>query len=459
MNEYLLIFGAAAAIALAWAWRVSDGSTRVVLVVFLGVYVLTTGIGAFLIGVRGVSVLDDLGYGLETRILTDLDGPLYWGMLLAPLIVTPVILLWPSRGRVTNRAAGALTGGFRDDVDLLSFWAVMLLFGGYCVVRFIQTGTMGAIGDFLDLRGDYESILVLRGQVLGQLGTFDCALVYALLPALAQCAMFQAARRKTWGWRLTFAAAFGLTALLSIAVMQKALILIFGVFLAVGLLELKVIRLRTLAVVALAAVIVLAGMEAAYVGEWSLGGTMDLLIFRMASSYPYYMNLYPRDIPYAGIQFNLDMLGLAPPIRDNLDVFDRMYPQTAAFIQGAAAAPAHVRAYAQAGVEYALLTLVVIAAILKLTAAVRRRFRGPLTFALYMQMLVLLYYLSQVSLRDSLLSSYGFLWSLVGLGAIVAARALGRLASRAAGALGKVRPPLTHHVPQSCQSCTDGSEK
>lgn len=422
MNLYLLLFGAAAAALLPWAWRKTDGGARVAMAVYLGIYILTTVVGSVMIGVQGVSVLDDLAWDLETRILTDLGSPLYWGLLLAPMIIVPAVLLWPSKGRLTNWVAGAMTGKFTDQVDLFSFWVVLLLFGGYTLFRFIQTGVIGALGEFLGLEGDFQSIIVLRAQVMDQLGTFDCGVLYSLLPALTQCAMFQAVRKKKWSWRLTFAVSLGLTAFSCIAVVQKTLIIIFGLFLVIGLMELRVFRFRTLLVFALAAILLLAGAQGFVMGEWSMGDTANLLIFRLASSYPYYVNVYPREISHQG----LSLPTMGPPIRDNLDVFDQMYPGMAEFIQGAVAAPAHMRAYAQAGVVYALAVLVAIGVILKLVAAVRRRVRGPLTFALHMQMLVVLYYLSQVTLRDTFISSYGIVWSLLGLGAILAVRALRR---------------------------------
>jgi hypothetical protein len=91
-----------------------------------------------------------------------------------------------------------------------------------------------------------------------------------------------------------------------------------------------------------------------------------------------------------------------------------MYPTTPG---GAMAAPAHVQAYAEGGFINALAALAVVGlAIIGVAFLHRRSGRGALAHAAYVQGLVTVYYLTQVSLRGAVWHSFGILWCVLALG-------------------------------------------
>jgi hypothetical protein len=77
-------------------------------------------------------------------------------------------------------------------------------------------------------------------------------------------------------------------------------------------------------------------------------------------------------------------------------------------------APAHVEAYAQGGLMFAVFVTVLlgimIAAVARLRAAAGR---SAVWHAFYIQSLVMLYYLTQTSIRGALWDSYGLYWSFI----------------------------------------------
>src|SRR5262249_4702761 len=86
----LLILSAA-----AWmiTWRTIDRHFRLPLLLYGGAYGITTLIGATLVGIYGIPLLDSLDFGLDTGPLHDLDSITYWGILFAPMVFVPLCSL------------------------------------------------------------------------------------------------------------------------------------------------------------------------------------------------------------------------------------------------------------------------------------------------------------------------------------------------------------------------------
>lgn len=155
----------------------------------------------------------------------------------------------------------------------------------------------------------------------------------------------------------------------------------------------------------------LTGLQTLMLESWEFQNSINLILFRMASSFPYYQSIYPELESYAGIETGLHLVGLGTAASDNHTVFNYMYPEVKT--QGAAAAPAHLRAYCQAGYIYAMGTLMLISIPLKAATLAHRHRQSPFAFAVYMGLLIHLYYVMQTSLREALLSCYGFFWVIV----------------------------------------------
>ena len=149
--------------------------------------------------------------------------------------------------------------------------------------------------------------------------------------------------------------------------------------------------------------------------DWSILDSIYLILFRVASSFPFYYALYPKVLSYTGIYLGIPIFGFGAAPHDNQVVWSYMYPGTN-WIVGAVVGPSPLLAYSQAGFIFAFFTMALIGLFILLIASIGRQLRGPLQYALYMQGLVFLYYLTQISVQSAFMSSYGILWGLLGIG-------------------------------------------
>lgn len=415
MLSYALIFVLLALVSFMLAWHVADPALRLPLAVYCGAYGLTTVAGATMAGVSGIGLLDELGYSLDTAILPDLGSFKYWLVLYAPLFAVPWSALFFNR--LWRRAPSpAPEQTLRPEAVLLVF----LVFSAYCFWRITAGGYGVALGSWFDSRGDYMAMILLRSEIMAGLGRVFFGLVYISLPALSFAALYQCMRLRTVGWQGVFVFTCAVNAILCLATMMKGQLLIYLLFLAVGLFEIGTIRPRTLLLLLAGVVASLTMLQTFFIEQWTIADSATLIVFRMASSFPYYLSLYPDVLPFGGIDVGLHLFGIGQPANDAVDMFAFMYP-TIDWVAGAAPAPAHVRAYAEAGVPYSLLVTIVAGAVVAFAASLRRRVGGAISFAFYLESLVMLYYLTQTSLRESIISCYGFFWTVVALAALAVA--------------------------------------
>jgi hypothetical protein len=104
-----------------------------------------------------------------------------------------------------------------------------------------------------------------------------------------------------------------------------------------------------------------------------------------------------------------------------------MYPQVT-FALGSVAAPAHLRAYAQAGWPNAIWSLVLIGVIIAAIASIKRWQGSPFRFAVFLQGLLVSYYLTQVGVRSVLVESFSIAFGLVAIVSVWGLDAIFRLA-------------------------------
>jgi hypothetical protein len=138
-------------------------------------------------------------------------------------------------------------------------------------------------------------------------------------------------------------------------------------------------------------------------------GLLRSPVFRMAASFPYYVEIFSDPGERCGIETN--RLPLLPRERcfAPTKVFPRMYPDVT-FVQGFAPAPAHVSAFAEAGLGYSFVVLVLGGFILGFSWRLSLHRASPLFWAIGTATCVFAYYLSQVSLTGALTYSHGLVW-------------------------------------------------
>lgn len=411
---YLVTFSTAALLVVWLVWRYVDPAVRLPYGLFCGFYILTSGIGGAVAAVTNGDILDTLGWGLDLSVLQNINTLSYWTMLYGPLIVPGLTMVVLHDFSLPERSVEGCLKNYRDGLDNSTLLTVFGLFAGYCFGKLALQGQLGSIFMWFTLKSDFLSMMLLRENLMQNLGSIFFGLVYITLPMLSFCALYRLIETRKATWLATFGLLSGSNVLLCMALMQKSPVLLYMVFVGIACVELKLVRWQALGGVAGAFLVILTTLQSFMLEDWDYFRSINLLTFRMAQSFPYYMSVYPDVIDYAGIDLGLHLFGIGEVARDNLDVFNYMYPDVT-WVQGAAPGPSHLRAYAQGGIPFAMLTLVLIGMCLKAVVALRKSIDGPASFAIYISSLVFLYYLTQTSLRESVLSCYGIFWAVVGL--------------------------------------------
>ncbi len=436
------LVGFAALSLLMWyfVWKWADPSVRLPLIFYCGFYSVTTLIGATLIGLSDGKCLEPLAWGLDFQVLRDVNNVRYWCLLFMPMIVPPALVIGLARSRIIESAVRNAAGRLNASPSQLGFLTIYCLWAGYCLGKLYITGQIGTIFKWHSHRGDYVSMILQRTEMAGMLGSVFFGLIYITLPMLSFYSLYCSVKEPGFAWKAIFCFSAFTTAIISLSLMQKGPVLLFFVFIGIGLVELKVIHPRSLAIFGLGLVFLLTFLQRFMAENWSYEQTFNLIVFRMAHSYPYYLNIYPDMLPFFGLDLGLHLIGMGEIASDNNVVFDYMYP-ACDWVQGAAPGPAHVRAYGQGGLPFAMVTLMLIGLGIKMAGVLRRYIAGPLSFSLYMASLVCLYFLTQTSAREAVLSCYGICWAMPG---IVPLWLLSKPARRAA-----IRTPARTALPAS----------
>jgi len=285
----------------------------------------------------------------------------------------------------------------------------------YCYTALAYHGYLNP-ASLVEAQGDYFSMIYNRSKIFDSLGLMFFGLTYMGLPALSHVALFQAFKWCQAKWWLAFLLCFSAVSMLVVLTFQIAPLAVFYLSLIVSGILLKKLSWR-MSLSMMSIVLLMIGVLQFFGrGEWSISETLFLIIFRMANSFPFYMSLFPDVLPYTGIDVGQDMIGIPRGPNPNELVFNYMYPMVRG-VQGAAPAPAHVAAYAQAGLMFSIFTLVIIGLLLNCIGRLGRNCNlCPTNFALYAQSMVSIYYLTQSTLRDFFLTGYGIVWIFISLG-------------------------------------------
>jgi hypothetical protein len=414
-----MLLGALCAVgALLFAWfavsRVPH-DVRLPLNVFLIFYVLTTAIGATLLSVPVIRELWTLTFpNLDASWLDPAQSWGYWFMVWGPLIVTPLASTWfYARVRAPVVFASRL---LERRIDVLSASLVATLMCGYCLVNLGTKGYLGASPLSHELLGSYQLNILMRAEMFNTLGTIHFACIYVGIPAVAMVALCNAARRRGQVWWVLFAALSAVLTILYVGTFIKSNILIYGVAVVIAAQVLGIIRLRGLAVSAILGILVLSLLTALLSGSNPLDVAITgyNVLFRVASNVPFYLAIFPQQVPFVGIDVALGGFGIGPtePVVQTVSNF--MMPHET-WVQGAAPAAAHVMGYAQGGYPWAFVTMILVGLWIAISAHLRRVAHNPLVFSAFIGAVTTCYYLSQGDFVGAFLASYGYRWWLAAL--------------------------------------------
>ena len=383
---------------------------RTPLVVFLAFYVLTTALGATVIAVPVIRDLWAATYPtMDSKWITPGDSWGYWLMVWAPLPICGAAALWfyPRVRRLVTTAERLLAAR----VELLAASLVGVVLCAYC---FINLGVRGYLGVSLlnsELIGMYRENIGLRTELFEELGTVHFAAIYMGIPAVAIVALCNAVRTRQLRWWSLFLLLSLALVFLYAATLTKSNIIIYGIEVVVAAQILGILRKRGLIVAVLVGVGVLTALSGLLAGSASLNLAVTgyNILFREASDVPFYLAVFPEQLPFVGIDVGLAALGIGPAVPSNQMVANFMFPHET-WVQGAAPAAAHVMAYAQAGYPMALITMVLMGLWIAIAGQMRRWVGNPIRFSAFIGASTTCYYLSQGDLVGAFNVSYGFKW-------------------------------------------------
>lgn len=401
------------------------------MVVFFSLYVLTTAIGATVLAVPLIRDLWTATYPtMDAKWINPGDSWGYWFIVWGPLPACGATAIWCfSRVRRPVTIAARLLA---KRIDVLAATLVGGLFCTYCFLNLSAHGYLAVSLLNSQLIGLYRENITLRAEMFGSLGALHFVSIYAGIPAIAVVAFHSAVRTKLLEWWLLFVLLSGALILLYAATLTKANVLIFGIQLVLAAQILGLIRARGLLVAVFGGIGVLTLLSAL------LGGTdvLDValtgynVIFREASDVPFYLAVFPRQLPFVGIDFGLGAFGIGPTVPTNEMVANFMFPHET-WVQGAAPAAAPVMAYAQAGYPWALVTMGLMGVWIAVAGQMRRWVANPVTFSVFIGAATTCYYLSQSDVVGSFNTAYGFKWWIAALLLLIGTQRILELALRA----------------------------
>ncbi|MBV9083684.1 MAG: hypothetical protein JOZ62_13475 [Acidobacteriaceae bacterium] len=411
-------------VASFWAvFRYCDIRVRTPFFVYTISYIVTTVLGATYIGLTDAGPLWRLfDLTIDVSPITQTKGFLYWFLLYGPLFVPTLVLLGCSRRRYVATASHGSRQRPQITVDAFSFTVVLSVISVFCLGELARHNGLTNISASLASSGDYQSLITARSSMMTQLSGHFYGFVYVGFPALSVIALFQWRRMRNTLWCGLFGISVVAVVYFTLATVQKSPLFVYmlGIFLA--LVTIGALRIWVIPVIAGTGMLVLTALQTVFLGDWSTLQSLSLIIFRMASSYPFFVNLYPKHIPYLPLNFGFGLLGWGTTLDMNIRVFDYMYPDIF-WVQGHAAAPAHICAFAQGGIAPALLVMLLIGGAIVFVGRLRSRVaNSPVLFGVYIQGLIALYFLTQVSLRGALLESYGLLYAVLPVAALMGVR-------------------------------------
>lgn len=401
------------------------------MVVFNGIYVLTTAIGATILtwpSVRGVWAL--MFPSMDERWLTPGADWGYWFELWGPLVITNLAAVWAySYVRKPAIVAARLV---RARVDVLAAGIVGLGLCAYCFVNLASRGYLGLSVLNADTAGSYRLNIQMRAELFGDLGTLHFAFIYMAIPSIILVALHRAVRQKSVAWWTLMLGLSALLCYLYLATFTKSNILIFGLELVVAARMLGLIGVPTMIGAGAAGILVLTVLSSLLGGTSMLDVAFSVynVIFRDASAFPFYMAVFPHQVPFAGIDLGLGgRFGIGPQVAANLVVSNFMFPHDT-WVQGSAPAAAHISAYAQGGYPWSFVTMLIVGVWIAGCGQLARLAKNPVVFSAFIGSIVTCYYLSQADLVGALIVAYGYKWWLAGLILLIGVQKVLELALR-----------------------------
>ncbi len=419
MDQYLyfISFLLVSLIILKLVWRYCEKAIRIPYSVYCGLYLITTVIGATLFAIVGpeVLLLGDMSINISVLHAADVQ---YWIILYAPLMLPGLLIVMFNRRNLNNEQFGCVLNEFPQNVDYIAYVYVLIFLSGYCLLDIYNNGLMSNLSFYFADKGDYADFMEMRFRTFDRIGSTSLGFIYMALPTLSHVALYAALAKKEIAWRALFIVTFLITCFLSLTTMEKSILIVYIMSLAIGLVLLEKIKVMHLVILGAGYFMLLTLWQSYIVDDWNYLLTIAHVVFRMGSNFPFYMQLYPETEPFTGVDLMSILTGLSSYEHSESKIVSAaMNPDT--WFEGNATAPAHAVAYVEGGVYYSLLTVAAIGICIMLIASLKKYINGPLVYALYISCILYLYYLTQVSVQGALWQCYGIKWSLLPIASLI----------------------------------------
>jgi hypothetical protein len=394
--------------------------------VFGGGFLLTTGIGATIIGLSqgdrwGLDATRHHKLLIDTTVLLPsvYASHDYWLVLALCLLVPTAGVAWT----LVNTPRPLAAQPQRDDRRVMAVSRLVFLV--------ITCWLLGRIAfevsePFTTIKGAWSGDLAehyrVRGMVTGTLKSYELGFAYmgllALLALPLRRALVTGRNRRAWIELLLWCLVYGLLALVLV---QKLLISFALLLCAFSLCTMRnvVVQWRRLILIGVAFFCVVHLAMSTLLPGWSAAATIDHLIGRSADSYPYAIAVGPHH-PFSVARYLLgsvlvDLPFFASSAGYNHELYSVMYPATT----GAVALAAPVWSYSDVGIPGTVLSLLVVGTLCAFASRLSRFIDNSLwAWAVFLLLLLELYILTQVPLAGILFWSYGMAYGFVALGLV-----------------------------------------
>lgn len=382
-------------------------------------------LGAIIFGLAGeISFGDFVDFMIESYIQGEYVKPellnLYWFLVFCPFIIIPCFCI-RTRYKLPKKFVLRFTPSFL--VFSISVFVILFIF----ISEIILTNNIGilTLSTLSGSKENYTDYIIGRNDIYATMSNRFFGYLYMTIPFFSHIAVYNAIKtydKRRW-WLFFAISLIAFITLVSIGVNQKAPLIIFYISILAGISLLLKFNLKYAFIVPLLIFGIVNTLQVFIQGDdgWNILLSIFHTLFRAPASIPFYVNYYPTQLPYVGSDFGI-LANFHMPVKeatDNIEIHTIMWGQhfEKFGITGSVAAPFQFRAFAQAGLYFAIFNLILVSLFLRSLGWIyKTKLLGnnSVTHAFFAQSLIVLYYLSQTHIKDCLWSSYGILWIILG---------------------------------------------
>lgn len=408
--------------------------TALPVLVYLVAWTATTVVAAvFFVTPGGQEELRKFVFAERLAAMPTLGSEQYHVLLFTPFLVVPFAAIVGARAaswvfdqlKITKFVSSVRTDGATLFV-ISAFAAAYCFYALWSVSALVPDLLFGA-------NTGYKERILARARLMSDLGFLFYTVPYAILPMTIAIFLTRLLDRVTFADVAGFIFNLAVFIFVVAALYMKSPIMMLALVLVVTVLAKNP---RLIGMMAIVAGVTVAGFVLMQTliggvtdtGDAAAGGarkeisierisnsallTARAAMFRMASAYPFYIEIFRDPVQRCGIETN-SLPGLsAPRCVMATKVFAKMYPDID-WTTGFSPAAAHVSAYGEVGLGYALIILIFSGLSIGGLGAVSGLGSGPLFTGLTVATCAYAYYLTQVPFLGALTYAHGLIFFLI----------------------------------------------